>query len=54
MSVVEYNRKFNELSRFTTNIVSAEKVCASRFFEGINLKIQKWIGKYSDFRDLYD
>ena len=53
MSVVEYSSKFNELSRFATNI-NTEKVRASHFFEGLNLKIQKGIEKYSDFRDLCD
>ena len=54
MTVIEYSCKFNELSRFASDIVSKESVRASRFFEGLNLKIQKGIGKYSDFRDLYD
>ncbi|XP_057543306.1 uncharacterized protein LOC130821529, partial [Amaranthus tricolor] len=54
MTVIEYNCKFNELSRFASDIVSKESVRASRFFEGLSLKIQKGIGKYSDFRDLYD
>ena len=54
MTLIEYSSKFNELSRFATDIVSTEKVRASRFFKGLNLKIQKGIGKYSNFRDLYD
>ena len=49
LSVVEYGSKFNELSSFATDIVSNEKVRASRFFEGLNFKIQKGIKKYSDF-----
>ncbi|XP_057545938.1 uncharacterized protein LOC130824932, partial [Amaranthus tricolor] len=54
MTMIEYSCKFNELSRFASDIVSKESVRASRFFEGLNLKIQKGIGKYSDIRDLYD
>ncbi|XP_057526200.1 uncharacterized protein LOC130805444 [Amaranthus tricolor] len=54
MTVIEYSCKFNELSRFASDIVSKESVCASRFFEALNLKIQKGIRKYSNFRDLYD
>ena len=42
------------MSRFATDIVSTEKVRASHFFEGLNLKIQKGIRKYSESRDLYD
>ena len=41
MIVIEYSCKFNELYRFAFDIVSKESVCASRFFEGLNLKIQR-------------
>ncbi|XP_057545978.1 uncharacterized protein LOC130824972 [Amaranthus tricolor] len=54
MTVIEYSCKFNELSRFASDIVSKESVRASRFFEGLNLKIQKGIGKDPNFRDLYN
>ncbi|CAO2830931.1 unnamed protein product [Amaranthus hypochondriacus] len=39
MTVIENNCKFNDLSRFASDIVSKESVRASRFFEGLNLKI---------------
>ena len=53
MSVIEYASKFIELARFATEIVISYWGKAIRFFEGLNLRIQKSIPRYQDFDDLY-
>ncbi|XP_057251745.1 uncharacterized protein LOC130591827 [Beta vulgaris subsp. vulgaris] len=54
MSVVEYAVKFMELSRFVPELVSTENFKMTRFFEGLNLRYQKLIGKYNSYQELYD
>ena len=34
-------------------MVNTDEARASRFFEGLNVKIQKGVAKYTDFQDLY-
>ena len=54
MSVIEYANKFRELARFTTKIVISDRGKAIRFFEGLNLRIQKGSYRHQDFDDLYN
>ncbi|XP_057532918.1 uncharacterized protein LOC130810811 [Amaranthus tricolor] len=51
MSVIEYASKFRELARFATEIVISDRGKAIRFFEGLNLRIQKGTPRYQDFDD---
>ena len=48
------NSCFRELGRFATEIVISDRCKAIRFFEGLNLKIQKGTFRYQDFDDLYN
>ncbi|XP_057520750.1 uncharacterized protein LOC130801014 [Amaranthus tricolor] len=54
MSVIEYVSKFRKLARFATEIVISDRGKAIRFFEGLNLRIQKGTPRYQDFDDLYN
>ncbi|XP_057538056.1 uncharacterized protein LOC130815584 [Amaranthus tricolor] len=42
MSVLEYSGKFMELSRFAPDFIANDRMKASRFFEGLNLNLQKF------------
>lgn len=53
-TVLEYAAKFLELSRFAPDFVSTDKLKMTRFFEGLNFKYQKRIGRYATFQELYD
>ena len=53
MLVIEYASKFRELARFATEIVISDQGKAIRFFEGLNLRIQKGTPRYQDVDDLY-
>ncbi|XP_057532943.1 uncharacterized protein LOC130810836 [Amaranthus tricolor] len=54
MSVIEYASKFRELARFATEIVISHRGKANRFFESLNLMIQKGTPRYQLFNDLYN
>lgn len=54
MSVVEYATKFQDLARFATDYMGTEKAKTKRFFEGLTVKMQLGIGRYTSFEDLYD
>ncbi|CAO2837918.1 unnamed protein product [Amaranthus hypochondriacus] len=54
MSVLEYSAKFTKLSKFAPDFVTNDRMKASRFFEGLNLNLQKYVTKYRDFQDLFD
>ena len=54
MLVIEYANKFWELVRFAAEIVISNRGKASRFFEGLILRIQKGTPRYQDFDDVYN
>ena len=54
MLVLEYSAKFMELSRFAPDFIANDRMEASRFFEGLNLNLQKYVMKYRGFQDLFD
>ena len=54
MSDLDYSAKFMESSRFAPDFVANDRMKASRFFEGLNLNLQKYVMKYRDFQDLFD
>ena len=43
-----------EMARFATKIVISDRGKAIRFFEGLNLRIQKGTPRYQDFNDMYN
>ena len=48
MTVLEYSAIFMELSRLTPDFVANDRMKNSRFFEGLNMNLQKEVTKYSD------
>lgn len=54
LTITEYTNKFLELSRFAQEFVSTEQGKVNRYYDGLNFKYQKLMGKCETFLEMYE